>query len=211
MYVPSAFREENTETLVAFMQAHSFATLVSIRDGMPVASHIPLVATRQDDAIVLSGHLAKQNPQWQAFADHESLAIFTGPHAYVSPDAYEKRENVPTWNYIAVHAYGHPRPITLDSSREQMDQMIEDMVNTYGPSYSAQWHSLSEGYRKGMMEGIVGFEMVVTRLDGKYKLSQNRTPADQASVAHALLGSDRPEERATGEAMQQALNAEAQQ
>jgi len=211
MYVPTAFREENIETLVAFMQAHSFTTLVSIGENLPVASHIPLVVTQQGDSIVLSGHLAKQNSQWQTFPAHESLAIFTGPHAYVSPDAYEKRENVPTWNYIAVHAYGYPRPITRDSSREQMEQMIEDMVNTYGPTYSAQWHSLSEGYREGMMQGIVGFEMVVTRLDGKYKLSQNRTPADQVSVAHALLGSDRPEERATGEAMQQALDAEAQQ
>lgn len=154
----------------------------------------------------MSGHLAKANPQWQVFSQQESLAIFTGPHAYISPDAYEARENVPTWNYIAVHAYGTPRLITLNQSPEQMDQMIEAMVNTYGPTYQKQWESLSERYRTTMMQGIVGFEIVVTRLDGKYKLSQNRSPADQANVAHTLLQSCDPEARATGAAMQKRLD-----
>lgn len=210
MYIPNAFREEDLETLVSFMAAHSFATLVTLQNQMPVASHIPLVVIRQGDKVKLTGHLAKANPQWQAFGDHESLAIFTGPHAYVSPSAYEQRENVPTWNYIAVHAYGMPRPITLTDSRASMDEMIDEMIDTYGADYKAQWHSLSEGYREGMMRGIVGFEMTVTRLDGQYKLSQNRHHTDQANVAHSLLQSPDPNAQAVGEAMQQNCDRESQ-
>lgn len=208
MYIPTAFREENIEKLVAFMRANSFATLISVRDHVPVASHVPLVVTLQDNVVTLTGHLAKLNPQWQSFGEHESLAVFTGPHAYVSPSAYEKHENVPTWNYIAVHAYGVPQTITLNSSRKSMDTMIDAMIDTYGPDYKSQWHSLSDGYRDGMMHGIVGFEIIVTRLDGKYKLSQNRSSADQANVAHALLQSSEPDAQAIGTAIQQNLEPE---
>ena len=140
--------------------------------------------------VKLSGHLAKANPQWKYFEDAESLAIFTGPHAYISPTLYEKHENVPTGNYIAVHAYGTPQIITLKDAPAQMDRMIDDMVATYEASYKVHWHSLSHGYREGMMGGIVGFEMVVTRLEGTYKLSQNRSKTDQKTVSSTLLQSD---------------------
>jgi transcriptional regulator len=99
MYRPTAFREDNVDKLVAFMKANSFATLISILDGIPVASHIPLVVTVEDGIVKLIGHLAKQNPQWQSFEGADSLAIFTGAHAYISPALYEKHESVPTWNY----------------------------------------------------------------------------------------------------------------
>ncbi|WP_277127941.1 FMN-binding negative transcriptional regulator [Chlorogloeopsis fritschii] len=85
MYIPNAFREEDTEKLVAFMRANSFATLVSVHNHLPIASHIPLVVTVQNNIVKLTGHLAKANPHWQVFGESESLAIFTGPHAYISP------------------------------------------------------------------------------------------------------------------------------
>ena len=207
MYIPPAFREEDLEKLVAFMRAHSFATLISVHDRLPVASHVPLVVTVQDQVVKLTGHLAKQNPQWQAFEAAESLAVFTGPHAYIAPALYEKRESVPTWNYIAVHAYGVPQVITLSDSRELMDKMIHEMIDTYGPDYMAQWHSLSEGFQESMMNGIVGFEMTVTRLEGKYKLSQNRSHTDQQTVAFTLLQSADPQAQAVGAAMQQNLES----
>lgn len=210
MYIPTAFREEDVTKLVAFMRSNSFATLISVQDHVPVASHIPLVVTLKDDVVKLTGHLAKQNSQWQSFKEHESLVVFTGAHTYISPSAYEKQENVPTWNYIAVHAYGIPQIITLNSSRELMDKMIDEMINAYGPDYKSQWHSLSDGYREGMMDGIVGFEITVTRLEGKYKLSQNRSNTDQARVAHALLQSNDPNAQAIGTAMQQNLEPEGQ-
>jgi transcriptional regulator len=211
MYIPTAFREEDVEKLVAFMRSNSFATLISVQNHLPVASHIPLVTTLKDNVVTLTGHLAKLNPHWQAFGEYESLAVFTGPHAYISPSAYEKQENVPTWNYIAVHAYGFPQIVTSDSSRESMDKMINEMIDTYGSDYKSQWQGLSENYREGMMKGIVGFEMTVTRLEGKYKLSQNRSHVDQANVAHALLQSCDRDAQAIGLAMQQNLKPEGQQ
>ncbi len=96
MYIPSAFREDDIEKLVTFMRANSFATLVSILNDVPIASHIPLVVTVQNNVVKLSGHLAKPNPQWQVFGVGETLAVFTGPHAYISPSLYEKQESVPT-------------------------------------------------------------------------------------------------------------------
>ncbi len=211
MYIPNAFREEDIDKLVAFMRANSFATLVSIQNNFPLASHVPLVVTVQDDVVKLTGHLAKQNPQWQVFKASESLAVFTGPHAYISPSLYEKRESVPTWNYIAVHAYGVPQIITLDDSQELMEKMIDEMINTYGSEYKSQWHSLPENFRQGMMNGIVGFEMTVTRLEGKYKLSQNRSHKDQYNVAHNLLQSEDLDAHALGMAMQQNLKIDEQQ
>lgn len=205
MYRPKAFQEDNVDKLVSFMQANSFATLVSILDGVPFASHIPLVVIVKDDVVKLVGHLAKQNPQGQAFESMESLAIFTGAHAYVSPSSYEKHESVPTWNYIAVHAYGFPKIITFDEAPESMDQMINDMVDTYETEYKSRWQSLSQGYREGMMQGIVGFEMIVTRLEGKYKLSQNRSEVDRQNVSNILRQSSNPVIHAVGVEMQQNL------
>ncbi|MGD1940118.1 MAG: FMN-binding negative transcriptional regulator [Leptolyngbyaceae cyanobacterium] len=187
MYRPSAFQQDDIDKLMAFMQANSFATLVSIAGGVPCATHIPLVVRKTTEGLKLVGHLAKENPQWQAFGTAESLAIFTGPHAYVSPTLYEKPESVPTWNYIAVHAYGQPQTLTLDQAPEAMEQMIDEMIGVYEASYDAHWQSLSNKFRTGMMQGIVGFEMPVTRLEGKYKLSQNRTHAEQQNVAAALV------------------------
>ncbi|MEM6716318.1 MAG: FMN-binding negative transcriptional regulator [Cyanobacteria bacterium P01_C01_bin.147] len=207
MYRPKIFREDDVHKLVDFMRANSFATLVSIVDGRPHASHIPLIVTVQDDDVILTGHLAKQNPQCRAFDHAESLAIFTGPHAYISPQLYEKRENVPTWNYIAVHAYGRPQPLTLNDAPERMADMIDDMVNAYEVVYQQQWHSLSEQYRNRMMNGIIGFEMPVTRLEGKFKLSQNRSQVDQKSVADALQQSPDPTIQAVGLEMDKSLQA----
>lgn len=206
MYIPPAFHEDDVEKLVAFMTVFSFATLVTIVDGKPVASHVPLVTTLQDGVVKLTGHLAKANPQWQAFNDSESLAIFSGPHAYVSPSLYEKRENVPTWNYIAVHAYGQPKLIMLAEVPERMDAMIDSMVSFYEPEYKTQWHELPDSFRQGMMDAIVGFEIQVARLEGKYKLSQNRSHFDQSNVAHSLSQDSDATIATVGEVMQKNLS-----
>jgi transcriptional regulator len=201
MYRPTVFQEDDVNKLVAFMRANSFATLVSIVDGIPFASHIPLVVKVENNLVKLIGHLAKQNPHWQAFALAESLAIFTGAHSYISPTLYEQEENVPTWNYIAVHAYGFPQVIRFDETPQLMDKMINDMVQTYEADYQSRWEGLSSQYREGMMKGIIGFEMNVTRLEGKYKLSQNKSQIDRQNVSCALLQSADPIVRAVGEEM----------
>jgi transcriptional regulator len=208
MYRPTIFQEDNVDKLIAFMKANSFATLVSICEGVPCASHIPLVVTVEEGVVKLTGHLAKQNLQWQAFSVAESLVIFTGVHAYISPTLYEKEESVPTWNYIAVHAYGFPQVITLADAPESMNRMIDKMVDTYEATYQKQWHSLSEKYREGMMNGIVGFEIIVSRLEGKYKLSQNKSKTEQQNIAESLVKSADAIERNMGIEMQQHLELE---
>jgi transcriptional regulator len=208
MYKPTVFQEDDVEKLVSFMRANSFATLVSVMNNVPCATHIPVVVTVDGDTIKLSGHLAKENLQWQAFGDNESLVIFTGAHAYISPSLYEKHESVPTWNYVAVHAYGKPGIITRADAPASMDKMIEGMVDTYEASYKSHWQGLPEKYREGMMNGIIGFEMTVTRLEGKYKLSQNKSQVDRKNVSDALLKSSDPIIRNVGIEMQQNLERE---
>jgi len=204
MYIPTSFREGNRETLLAFMRANSFAIVVSQIEGVPFASHIPVSIEERGDAIVLTGHVAKANPHAKAFApesDAPSLIIFAGPHAYVSPSAYEVRESVPTWNYIAVHAVGVPRAIRFADAPDTISAMIETMIGQYDAAYMAQWRSLPDKFRHGMMNGIVCFEMAVAELEGKYKLSQNRSANDQASVMAMLSASDDSSAQAVGEAM----------
>lgn len=202
MYIPTAFREDDIETLVAFMRANSFISLISVQAGSLVASHIPVVVRLHAGTVTLTGHLARANPQWQAFADGESLAIFAGPHAYISPSLYEKRESVPTWNYQAVHAYGTPRIVTADSGSAAVQSLLNELIDTYESAYSEQWATLPNKFRDGMIQGIVAFEMVVTRLEGKYKLGQNRSETDQRTVAAALVTSTDPVVAGVGEAMQ---------
>ncbi|MCW5880542.1 MAG: GNAT family N-acetyltransferase [Anaerolineae bacterium] len=201
MYVPPAFREDDVDILVAFMRAHSFISLVSVLDGAPVASHIPIVVDAAEGQVSLSGHLAKANPQWRAFDGRASLAIFSGPHAYISPSLYEKRESVPTWNYIAAHATGVPRIVTRADDPAAIEAMLAAMIQQYEAAYQIQWDSLPATFRDSMLKGIVAFTMPVTRLEGKYKLSQNRSPADQRNVATALLASDDPTVAGVGAAM----------
>lgn len=201
MYIPRAFRREDLDELVAFMRAHSFITLVSVLDGAPFASHVPVVVQREGDALTLRGHLARANPHWRAFDAGESLAVFTGPHAYVSPSLYEQRESVPTWNYIAVHAAGPARALHAADDRAALEAEMRAMIQAFEGAYEQQWDSLPERYREGMLQGVVGFTLSVTKLEGKAKLSQNRSAADQHRVAAALLASDDPAAHAVGVAM----------
>ncbi len=161
--------------------------------------------------LLITGHLAKPNSQWKGFADAETLAIFGGPHAYISPSLYEKVESVPTWNYIAVHAYGTPMIYTYGDAPEKIQGMLETMMRGFDPGYMAQWEMLTDKFRTGMMMGIVGFEMVVTRLEGKAKLSQNRSLVDQTTVAEHLQQSTDPAATAIGVVMQSNVQQEQKQ
>ena len=205
MYIPPLFREDDTVKMVAFMRAHSFATLVSVVDGAPFATHLPLMVDEIGEGVLITGHLAKPNAQWKGFEGAESLAIFGGPHAYISPSLYEKVESVPTWNYIAVHAYGTPTIYTHAQAPEKVQGMLETMMRGYDPGYLAQWETLTDKFRVGMMQGIVAFEMVVTRLEGKYKLSQNRSLVDQTTVAEHLQQATDPAASAIGVAMHERI------
>jgi transcriptional regulator len=184
MYVPKHYQAPDEATLLAFMQRYSFATLVTAPGGQPVANHLPFVVSKPAQGpLVLTSHMARANSQWQHLAGHPALVIFTEPHAYISPRHYEQAVNVPTWNYIAVHATATAR--LLPNAAEQY-QVLEDMIAAYEPEYLAQWRELPATYKERMRQAIVPFELHVTDLQAKFKLSQNRSEQERHTIAAAL-------------------------
>ena len=186
VYLPPAFTETRPEVLVAHIEQHDFALLVSNGAEGLTASHIPFVLDRGGDQLHLLGHLARPNPQVEDLArGGEVLAIFSGPHAYVSPRWYSSGPAVPTWNYVDVHAYGTVR---LIEDGDWLRQLLRRLSDHHEAGSPAPWRmqDLPEPYLSGMLAGIIGFEIAVTRLEGKYKLSQNRPAADRPRIIAAL-------------------------
>ena len=203
MYMPELFREEDLPTLHTLMRDYSFATLVTQHNGAPFATHVPLILEADEGPYgTLFGHMARANPQWRDFdASQEVLVIFQGPHTYVSPSWYEVELSVPTWNYAVVHAYGTPRLIT---DYDACYALLDTLVRTHEAQFAKPWlFQLPEDYVRKMMRGIVGFAIHITRLEGKYKLSQNRSLTDQRNVATTLQQSPDPVSRDVGTLMQQ--------
>ena len=184
MYIPEHFRVLDHADEVAFMHANPFAILVSATNEGPFATHLPVFVRATDERLIIHGHMAKANPHWRHIEQQRAcLTIFHGPHAYVSASNYTTRENVPTWNYGAVHAYGDAR---VFASAEELQGVLHELISTFEPAYAQQWASLSETYRERMLSHIVGFEIAVTKIEAKFKLSQNRTREEQANVIASL-------------------------
>jgi transcriptional regulator len=195
MYVPRHFAMDDAATLQAFVRAHDFATLVTTGSGGLVASHVPILL---DDGewprVRLRGHLARANPQWRALDGGEVLAIFPGPHAYVSPAWYETAPAVPTWNYAAVHLYGQPR---LVDERAALEAIVVAMIAKFEGTDMPPWRRATPAdFWTKMLGGIVGFEIAVSRAEGKFKLGQNRPEADRRAPLQALAASPDPGARA---------------
>jgi transcriptional regulator len=187
VYIPEFNRVEDRAAVLAFMQANPFALLISTSDGVPFATHLPILAREVDGQLQLRGHVAKANPHWKSInQDQKSLVIFHGPHAYISPSLYEIRESVPTWNYAAVHVYGKG---TVFTDPDRLNQFLQELIAEFDTSYAAQWPALSEQYRSRMVQHIVGFEINATRVETKFKLSQNRTKAEQENIIQSLESS----------------------
>jgi transcriptional regulator len=201
MYVPPVFAARDTATLQGFIESYSFATLVSSGpDGM-VASHVPVLLDRgRGPHGTLLVHLARANPHARAMDGQEVLAIFLGPHGYVSPSWYETHPSVPTWNYAAVHAYGRARVVD-DPAR--LEDIVQRLTAQYESGREQPWTTagLSRDYMAGMLKGIVGFEIEIARIEGKHKLSQNRGAADRRNVIAALGASANAEDRALADYM----------
>jgi transcriptional regulator len=184
VYIPEHFRVRDHAHAISFMQANPFAILISSTDEGPFATHLPLSVRGTDEHVLLRGHVAKANPHWRYLEQQPNcLTIFHGPHAFVSTANYTTRETVPTWNYGAVHVYGNAR---LFSSEEELQSMLHELIGTFEPAFVEQWASLKETYRERMLSHIVGFEIAVKKLEAKFKLSQNRTPEEQANVIRSL-------------------------
>lgn len=201
MYIARHFMEDDPETLHEIMRENGFALLVSSGGDEPMATHLPLTLDT-DGAVTLCGHMAKANHHLEILArNSNAMAVFWGPHAYVSPSWYETGPAVPTWNYVAVHAYGN---VSLVDDPAELEAMVSDMVHEYEDERETPWRmeDLPEDFRARQLNGIVGFRMKIDRLEGKLKLSQNRPAADGARVANALMKSPSAGDHAAAHAMQ---------
>jgi transcriptional regulator len=191
--MPPQFKSDDPEIAAQLLREHPFATLISNDDeGQPFVSHLPLHAERSGDQFTLWGHCAKPNPHWRYLqARPKALAVFMGPHAYLSPKVYPDLARVPTWNYLAVHCNVEARLVEDDVAK---DALLKMLIGDHEPAYAQQWIGLGEDFQRKMLAGIVGFELRVTSWQCKLKLNQHRKESHTAM--QQAYESGNPDERA---------------
>ena len=195
MYTPRSYRNDDLPELHALIRRYNFATLFTHRDGESFATHLPfMIDADRGPQGTLIAHMARANPHWRAFAGAApSLVVFIGPHSYISPAWYRHQETVPTWNYAVVHATGTPRIVSADPA---MREMVMRLVDEHEAPLGHPWDvAQAEAVMDVELKGIVGFEIPIERIEGKFKLNQNRAREDQEGVARALEASDDPSAR----------------
>ncbi len=203
MYVPLSFSESDLPVLYDFIESHSFGLLVS-KDAELSATHLPFLLDRHAESHGrLIGHMARANPQWNQADGEKVLVIFSGPHAYISPSWYEAENVVPTWNYVAVHVYGTFRVV---EDRTAVVKIVQDTVRHYEQSMPQPWSlDPASDLLNQLVPMIVGFEIDIERIEGKWKLSQNHTRQRQERVIQGLLGAADPGAKAMAHLMQDRL------
>ncbi|MGA2633130.1 MAG: FMN-binding negative transcriptional regulator [Terracidiphilus sp.] len=197
MYSPKFNQVADRSILIEAMQAYSFAILFGpqsdLQSPVPLAAtHLPLIVKDEGEYGILEGHFARANRHWQSLAGRATLAVFHGPHSYVSPTLYVEELSVPTWNYIAVHAYGTLSLIEDDPGKEAL---LKGLIEIHDPAWYEKWLAMPDGFRRTMLAGIVGFRIPIARIDGKFKISQNRKPEERRNV-HAAQAAGTPDEQA---------------
>ncbi|HEY0322361.1 MAG TPA: FMN-binding negative transcriptional regulator [Pyrinomonadaceae bacterium] len=203
MYTPKHNKEEDREKLYAFMRNYGFATLVTVKDEAPRATHLPFMVEMEGERITLYAHMAKANDQWRDFSEErELLVIFQEPHAYVSPGHYETAHNVPTWNYVAVHVYGHAE--ILEKNEEKLE-LLERLIHEHDENYFRAWKELPDDYINAKLSGIVAFRIDAKRIEARFKLSQDRTAQERANIIDAFATNDDPLISDIGELMKEHL------
>ncbi|MBG9449290.1 protease [Cytobacillus firmus] len=184
MYIPKYYKVTNADEIWEFVQSNSFGTIVTVKQGRPIATHLPMQLIQEGDTCYLTGHMAYGNPQWKTFADSEDvLVMFQGPHAYISSSWYED-ENVPTWNYQAVHVYGQASIL----SEEELKGDLAILLQKYEKHRKnpVLWDTLSPELVEQQLKGIVGFKIKVQEIQAASKLSQNRNEKDYQNIIHKL-------------------------
>ena len=204
VYLPPLFSETRREVLIAHIERHEFGLLVSHGGEGLVASQLPFLLARRGEELLLQGHLAKANPQLVDLAEGgEALAIFAGPHAYISPSWYQTGPAVPTWNYATVHAYGPARTIADPDWLDDFVRRLTERHETCEPTPPWRVGDLPADYLGRMLGGIVGVEIAVARLEGKFKLSQNRPATDRPRITAALEAREDADSRAVARLMRE--------
>jgi transcriptional regulator len=188
VYIPTAFEQTDLHKLHDFIEANSFGLLISSHEGEHFATHLPFLLERDAGPHgCLVGHMARANPQWHDLDGQNVLAVFSGPHAYVSPTWYESENVVPTWNYVAVHAYGICR---LVNDPDGLKRILTASVATFEQALPRPWSlDTTTDYFQKMVRGIVGFRIEVSRLEGKWKLNQNHPRERRERVIRILAAS----------------------
>lgn len=182
MYIPKHFTIQDEETKYEMIEQNSFATLFSQHNGDPYATHLPLLLNRE--TLTLSGHFARPNEQWKDSGNQQVLAIFQGPHSYISPSWYETNKAVPTWNYVAVHVYGE---LEIVEDEQELIDSLQDLVHKYeNPKSTYSLNNVDPNYMEGLSRGIVGFRIKINKIEGKAKLSQNHSVERRELVIEEL-------------------------
>ncbi|MED1202477.1 FMN-binding negative transcriptional regulator [Heyndrickxia acidicola] len=177
MYIPDFFKIDNEKIIYDFIENYSFATLFSQHNGEPYATHLPLILNKSENA--LYGHFARPNKQWKDAENQTVLAVFQGPHCYISPSWYEIMKAVPTWNYVSIHLYGK---MEIIDERKIVFNFLNDLVNKYeNPDSQYNLNNIESSYIEGMSKGIVVFKINISKIEAKAKLSQNH-PADRQEL-----------------------------
>jgi transcriptional regulator len=202
MYVPSSFAETDPAELHAFIRSNSFGILTSMVAGELFATHLPLMLDTPGANVRLVGHFARANPQWQELEGQNVLVVFPGPHTYVSPSWYESENVVPTWNYVAVHAYGTCRLMTDPA---ELHALLQRMIDTYERSMPKPWSLTDDAYLEKMAKQVVGFTIDVRRLEGKWKLNQNHPRERREKVMRVLADSSHADGREIAALMEASL------
>ncbi|TWI80122.1 PaiB family negative transcriptional regulator [Lacibacter cauensis] len=195
MYIPKHFSVEDSNQILSFIKQYSFASIVSLQDKVPVAAHLPFVIEEQDGHLKLLSHFAKLNKQWETIENQVSLVIFSEPHAYISPVHYNSALNVPTWNYVAIHVYGQ---VQIIREQNKVEELLIKTIQQYEQDYLRQWKSLPDQFKLNMQKGIVAFEVQITQVQAKFKLSQNRTESERKSIISLLSVSEKSTENEIG-------------
>ncbi|MCX6148081.1 MAG: FMN-binding negative transcriptional regulator [Candidatus Kapabacteria bacterium] len=201
MYIPSQYQQLDKSEIVKFMRAFPFATLITAKDNLPYATHIPIII-QEDKNLVLLSHIAKANDQWMDFEESDALIIFQQPNAPISPKYYTERLNVPTWNYIAVHCYG---TIEIIEDDIEIDEILELMINEFTPEFKEKWYELPADYIRKMKSGIVTIKIDVYDTQAKEKLSQGKPHQDKVNIIEDFKNSEDSNKKLIADYMEQRL------
>ncbi|MCY8504881.1 FMN-binding negative transcriptional regulator [Bacillus atrophaeus] len=203
MYIPKYYKVTNVDDIWNFVQNNSFGTIVTTAQGKPIATHLPLQLMKEGDTYYITGHIAYGNPQWRTFETCEDvLVMFQGPHAYISSSWYEK-ENVPTWNYQAVHLYGTASILNEEELKHDLTMLLQKYEKHR--KNPILWDKLSPQLLESQLKGIVGFKIKVGEIQASYKLSQNRNETDYMNIIDQLRKKGDPNSKQMAELMEKRL------
>jgi len=182
MYIPKYYREEDRQTILAFLRQNNFPAIVSYDGEKPVATHAVVeVCEDENGKMIIYSHISRANPQWKSFGSQEIMLIFQGAHTYISPRWYN-HVNVPTWNYMMIHVYGRVRLLQGD----ELLELLSRLVRNHEANSQYRLESLPQEFVQIEIKGVVGFAIDVTRINAGYKLSQNRNDADYENIIREL-------------------------